>query len=93
MAVHQIEAEGVIRKGSNITVVELTENMQGLEDGMPVKILFWDARPSGERSEYEEISKVQQLELAVVAHALEAEGALRDHTSDFLKHLAEGNTD
>lgn len=51
----------------------------------PVDLILWDRRPGGERSEVEEIARIQQLEPEVVALALSAEGALR--STDFEQRI------
>jgi len=85
MAINLQEAQGVLREVNGKWVIELTENFEGLSD-TSVKVLFW--RDSKESSnEIEEIATVQQLELAVVAEGLRAEGSLASDREAFLKAL------
>jgi hypothetical protein len=87
MTIRPYEALGTIRKTEKGWSVELDQSVQGLEDRTPVKLLLWDTRSVGARSEYEEIARVQQLELEVVAAALTSEGAMENIASEFLNRL------
>ena len=87
MTIRPYEALGTIRKTEKGWSIELDRSIQGLEDSTPVKLLLWDTRSEGARSEYEEIARVQQLELEVVAAALTSEGAIHANASEFLGRL------
>jgi hypothetical protein len=87
MPVRHIESSGVLRKLDSRWFIEVTEDVEGLEANQQVKVLFWDARPAGHRSEYEEIANAQQLELGVVVQGLEAEGSLAREREAFLARL------
>jgi hypothetical protein len=89
-----LEIEGIIRKKGTQISVELIEDQQervgaladDLEDGQPVRLLLWDARPTHDRSDIEQISEVQQLPKAVVATGLRTKGAIPE-ASDFMQRL------
>lgn len=57
--------------------LKLSSADPAFENGMPVKLVLWDDRDHGEKSEVEQIAQVQQLDAAIVALALSAEGKLK----------------
>jgi hypothetical protein len=95
-----LEIEGIIRKNGTRISIEVKEDSfervgalrDDLEDGQPVRLILWDARPAADRSDIEQVSEVQQLPKAVVAMGLRTQGAIRitDDPSkgeDFMKRL------
>ncbi|MDP4229009.1 MAG: hypothetical protein Q8916_01235 [Bacteroidota bacterium] len=86
MSVRPIHSQGILRlTDSRSWLIELQEPHPSMEDGMPVEMVLWDARNEGSRSEVEEISRIQQLEPAIVALALAVEGTLAQ--TDFGKRV------
>lgn len=89
-----LETEGIIRKNGSRISIELREDsfervgalMDDLQDGQPVRLILWDARPEHMRSDIEQVSEVQQLPKAVVAMGLRTQGAISEG-DDFLKRL------
>ncbi len=79
---------GTLRQEPGKTWIELESPVEGLEIGSPLQLVIWDARPAGGRSELEEIARVQQLELEIVAVGLAAEGKLAETRDSFSKRLA-----
>src|SRR4051812_8214995 len=72
-----------------LTMDSLTTELEGLDEGSAVRLLFWTESPLGQLSEYEAIAERQQLDLTVVAHALEAEGSLSADPESFLNRLSQ----
>jgi hypothetical protein len=87
MAALQFESLGRLIKQGDTWLIELASHPAGLEAGSNVGLVFWDRRKEGERSEFEEIARVQQLEIPVVSHGLQAEGAIRSNANEFLERL------
>jgi hypothetical protein len=89
-----LEVEGIIRKNGTRISVEIREDSfervgalrDDLEDGQPVRLILWDARPHTDRSDIEQISETQQLPKAVVALGLRTQGAIPE-ADDFMKRL------
>jgi hypothetical protein len=89
-----LETEGIIRKNGTQISIELTADSfervgalrDDLEDGQPVRLILWDARPQHDRSDIEQVSEVQQLPKAVVAMGLRTQGAIPEG-EDFMKRL------
>lgn len=89
-----LETEGIIRKNGTRISIELIEDSfervgalrDDLEDGQPVRLILWDARPQHDRSDIEQVSEVQQLPKAVVAMGLRTQGAIPEG-KDFMKRL------
>ena len=79
-----LEIEGIIRKNGTQISIEINENSfervgalrDDLEDGQPVRLILWDARPQHDRSDIDQVSQVQQLPKAVVAMGLRTRGAI-----------------
>jgi hypothetical protein len=57
-------------------MVTLESADPSFEEAMPVRLVIWDDRKAGSRSEVEEIGRVQQLDVEIVALALSAEGKM-----------------
>jgi hypothetical protein len=85
MAVTIKEASGVLREQDGQWTIELSGTYEGLADRQ-LKVLFWGDTINAS-NEIEEIAQVQQLELAVVAHGLQAEGKLASDREAFLNAL------
>ncbi len=96
-----LETEGIIRKNGTQISIDIKEDSFErvgafrddpatadfqLEDGQPVRLLLWDARPQHDRSDIEQVSEVQQLPKAVVAMGLRTQGAIPEG-DEFLKRL------
>jgi hypothetical protein len=89
-----LETEGIIRKNGTQISIELTADSfervgalrDDLEDGQPVRLILWDARPQHDRTDIEQVSEVQQLPKAVVAMGLRTQGAIPEG-EDFMKRL------
>src|SRR6476620_12561769 len=95
-----LEVEGIIRKNGTQISVEIKDPFERVgalrdgpatadfqfEDGQPVRLLLWDARPQHDRSDIEQVSEVQQLPKAVVAIGLRTKGAIPEG-EDFMKRL------
>jgi hypothetical protein len=79
--------QGTLRQEPGKSWIELESPVNGLESGSPLQLVIWDARPAGGRSELEEIARVQQLELEIVAVGLAAEGRLAEARESFGKRL------
>jgi len=62
--------------------------LEQFEEGTPVRLLVWSDLATGEPTELEAIAEIQQLDVTVVAHALETEGALHDVRQAFLERLS-----
>jgi len=85
-------ASGKLRKQDGKWLIELDEStsglaITGLEDKSDVRLVFWDSRPVGSRGEVEEIARVQQLEIEIIATGLAQEGALAGKKEEFLNRL------
>jgi len=78
---------GTLRQEPGKSWIELESPVIGLESGSPLQLVLWDARPAGGRGELEEIARVQQLELEIVAVGLAAEGKLAETRESFSKRL------
>jgi hypothetical protein len=87
MSAFQFESEGKLVRHDAKWLIELATVPEGLEEGMSLGLVFWDKRPDGERSEFEEIARVQQLEIPVVSHGLSASGSLRNEAEAFTERL------
>ena len=87
MNVRPRNSEGFIRKHGEKFLIELTASFPDLEEGSPVQVVFWDPRPAGTRSDIEEIARVQQIDLEVVAKGLSAEGALASMRDEFVSRV------
>jgi hypothetical protein len=93
------EIEGIIRKhGAEISIEMSSESIERVgaldetfENGQPVKMMIWDARPLAERSDLEQVSEVQQLPKDVVAQGLLTQGAIQDK-AEFLTRLFASQT-
>jgi hypothetical protein len=96
-----LEVEGIIRKkGTQISIEVNKDSFERvgalredpatadfqLEDGQPVRLILWDARPIQDRSDIEQVSEVQQLPKAVVAMGLRTQGAIPEG-KDFMQRL------
>jgi hypothetical protein len=89
-----LEIEGIIRKNGTRISIEVIEDSfervgalrDDLEDGQPVRLILWDARPAADRSDIEQVSEVQQLPKAVVAMGLRTQGVI-SKGEDFMKRL------
>jgi hypothetical protein len=89
MNVRPHQSAGIIRKSGDQWLIELPDKISGVEEGTPVRIVFWDDRPKGGRSDLEEIARVQQIEIEIVAKGLSAEGAIADDKEAFLARLSQ----
>ena len=87
MNVRPRNSEGVVRKLGEKFTIELSAPFPDLEEGTPVHLVFWDTRPAGARSDIEEIARVQQIDLEVVAKGLSAEGALASTREEFVSRV------
>ena len=87
MSAFQFESEGKVIRQDAKWLIELANWPESLEEGMRLGLVFWDKRQDGERSEFEEIARVQQLEIPVVSHGLGASGSLRDEARAFTERL------
>ncbi len=76
MTSRPILTNGILRQTSSGWVVQLSEGDASFEEGMPVRLTLWDEREASSKSEVERIATVQQLDPAIIALALSAEGAL-----------------
>ena len=82
----QLEPEGTTSE-SRKWYVEISEPITGLEEGANVRVVLWDERPKGSRSEIEEIARIQQLDIEIIATSLAREGALANERESFLRRL------
>ena len=87
MAALQFEGEGKLARKGDRWLIELNDQPVGLDEGTRVGVVVWDRRQDGERSELEEIARVQQLEIPVVSHGLLASAAIREHADEFAQRL------
>jgi hypothetical protein len=87
MNVRPRNSDGFVRKLGEKFVIELSAPFPDLEADAPVQVVFWDTRPVGARSDIEEIARVQQIELEVVAKGLSAEGALTAMREEFVSRV------
>lgn len=76
MTTRPIQTTGTLQSHNGSWHIVLAEGDPSFEQEMPVRMVLWDARQAGTRSEVEEIALAQQLEVGIVALALSAEGAL-----------------
>jgi hypothetical protein len=84
----QIELEPGSLSGAEMAE-PVADDTGGLETGTHVRVLFWSDAPDGQPSELEAISDRQQLDVSIVAHALEAEGSLSQDREEFLNRLSQ----
>ena len=89
MLARPIQLTGIMKRSSTSWQIDVDGEYPSFEDEMNVRIVLWDDRTEGTRSEVEEIARVQQLEPEIVALALASEGLLR--TSEFASRLGEKN--
>ncbi|HYM19920.1 MAG TPA: hypothetical protein VEW28_02835 [Candidatus Kapabacteria bacterium] len=66
----------LVKKGEGWSIA-LDNADPAFADAMPVRLVLWDDRRTGTRSEVEEIARTQQLDVEIVALALSAEGKLK----------------
>jgi hypothetical protein len=78
---------GTLRQEPNKTWIELESPVLAMENDTPLQLVIWDARPAGGRSELEEIARVQQLEIEIVATGIAAEGKLAERSESFRKRI------
>ena len=76
MTTRPIHTEGTLQKIDSSWHIILSEDHPSFETGMNVELVLWDSRPDGNKSEVEEIARIQQLEPSIVALALASEGVL-----------------
>ncbi len=80
--------QGTLRQTPDRTWIELESPIEAMEDSTPLQLVMWDARPGGGRSEVEEIARVQQLDVEIIAIGLAAEGRLADSHEAFRVRIA-----
>ncbi len=76
MTTRPIHIRGTLQKSGSSWHILLSEDHPSFEESMPAELVLWDARTEGNKSEVEEIARIQQLEPSIVALALAAEGSL-----------------
>ncbi len=81
MSSRPIHTQGILHKINSTWQIALAGEHPSYEEGMSAELVLWDSRSEGERSEVEEIARIQQLEPSIVALALASEGSLAK--SDF----------
>ena len=81
MTSRPIHQSGTLKKKDKVWSVELTSSDPSFEEGMPVRLVIWDDRKAGARSEVEEIARTQQLDVEIVALALSVEGQFKIQNS------------
>jgi hypothetical protein len=80
MAAHPNFFSGTLRKHDGKWHVELHDSSVTFDENAPLRLIIWDARGEGSRSDIETIASVQQLAPEVVATALMSEGSLSSAT-------------
>ncbi len=78
MTVRPIETHGTLRSANGQWTITLDNANAAFSDSMEVRVVLWDDRDPSARSEVEQIAIAQQLDPAIVALALSAEGILAE---------------
>ncbi len=76
MTLRPIETHGILRSINGQWTIALDTSDAAFAEGMEVRLVLWDDRDPSARSEVEQIAITQQLDPAIVALALSAEGSL-----------------
>ena len=76
MTARPIETNGILRSTNGQWTIALDGANATFADAMEVRVVLWDDRDHSARSEVEQIAITQQLDPAIVALALSAEGVL-----------------
>ena len=90
------EVAGIIRKAGSRISIEISDvservgALDSYDEGQPVRLMIWDARPHADRSDLEQVSERQQLPKEVVAQGLRTRGSIQNK-ADFLQKLLSTN--